>query len=256
MMLDLALGFALTLVLSVDFAFTSLIHLNTFIQSRYLKALDEILDLKLKSETESSISKNIISEVIDLCNLKYQKEKLSLLEIIYQNIFQINLKDKFHKKIVNEIENINENTCLESFSDNFRDKYLKSRSEVKRSLSFISHSYLFIGIVFSLIFIMNGYKALLIDEKTLYQNGLYVLNYFSENMIGASKSILFCLLALMTSKTLKHLIGINKLDGLCKRIEENLKLSQSRSFKNFSFKEQVPPMPRDGSVSINPRDLD
>ncbi|MAW07840.1 MAG: hypothetical protein CME61_06100, partial [Halobacteriovoraceae bacterium] len=231
-------------------------HLNTFIQNRFLKTLDEILDLKLKSESESVNTKNTISEVLDLCNLKYQKEKLSLLEVIYENVFQVNLKDKFHKKLIKEVENINENTCLESFSDNFDDKYLKSRFEVKRSLSFISHSYLFIGLIFSLIFIMNGYKALLIDEKTFYQNGLYVLNYFSENMIGASKSILFCLLALVTSKTLKYLIGINKIDGLCKRIEDNLRLSQSKDFRRFSFEEHVPPVPKESSMSINPRDLD
>ncbi len=96
------------------------------------------------------------------------------------------------------------------------------------------------GIIFSLTFIMNGYQVLLSNEHDLYQNGYFALSHFSDNMIGASKAILFCLLALCCSKVLKKIIGINSLEIFTLRIEKNYHLNQKRVL-NSEIKENIIP---------------
>ncbi len=229
-MLDSLFLITIILVLSFDFALTSFMHLNIFIQSRFLNIFDEQLDLKLKTEIESKSPSDLLSEVFILTNIQYQKSKLSLLEKLYKKYFKTDLKQKYKEDVVHQIKYIKLTHGLFHFSENFEDKYLKSTFEIKQLFKVVGWSYLILGVIFSLIYIINGYSIFLADKNELYTNGILTLNHFSENMIGASKSVLFCLMAMSISKTLKKFLGLHHIEVLCDRIEDNYNLNFKRDF--------------------------
>ena len=204
MMLDSLYLLTIVSVLSVDFALTSFMHLNIYIQSRYLHIFDEQLDLKLKTEIYQKSPEKILAESFTLTNIQYQKSKLSFLESLYKKYFKVDLKQKYKEDVIHQIKHIKLTHGLFHFSDNFEDKFLKSTFEIKQLFKVIGWSYLIVGVIFSLIYIMSAYSIFLADKNDLYTTGILTLNHFSENMIGAAKSILFCILAMSVSKLLKN----------------------------------------------------
>lgn len=231
MMLDSLYLLVIVGILSLDFALTSFMHLNILIQTRYLHIFDEQLDLKLKTESESKSPIDLLSEVFVLTSIKYKKMKLSFLESLYKKYFKIDLKQKYKEDVTHQIKYIKLTHGLYHFSDNFEDKFLKSTFEIKQLFKIIGWSYLIVGIIFSLIYIMNGYSIFLADKNQLYTNGILTLNHFSENMIGSAKSVLFSILAMSVSKILKKFLGLHHIEVLCDRIEDNY---------NFNFKRDIP----------------
>ena len=241
-MLDSLYLFTIISVLSLDFALTSFMHLNIYIQSRYLDIFDEQLDLKLKTELDHKSPEKILTEVFTLTNIQYQKAKISFLESLYKKYFKIDLKQKYKEDVTHQIKYIKLTHGLFHFSDNFEDKFLKSTFEIKQLFRVVGWSYLIIGVIYSLVYIINAYSIFLADKNELYTSGILTLNYFSENMIGAAKSILFCILAMSISKILKKFLGLHHIEVLCNRIEDNYNLNFKSSYiSTKNTQESTPP---------------
>ena len=229
-MLDNLYLITIVLVLSIDFSFTSLMHLNIFIQNRYLEIFDTQLDLKIKTEIEMKTPNQVLSEVFTLTNIQYNKSKMSFLERLYRRFFKVDLKKKYKEDVIHQIKYMKLTHGLLHFSENFEDKYLKSTYEIKQFFRIIGWGYLIIGVLYSLIYIINGYSIFLADKNELYTNGILTLNHFSQNMIGAAKSILFCLLAMSISKLLKKFLGLHHIEVLCDHIEDNYNFNINRAY--------------------------
>ena len=229
-MLDNLYLITIVLLLSLDFAFTSLMHLNIFIQNRYLQIFDNQLDLKIKTEIEKKTPNQVLNEVFTLTNIQYNKTKMSILEQLYYRFFKVDLKNKYKEDAIHQIKYMKLTHGLLHFSENFEDKFLKSTYEIKQFFRIIGWSYLIIGVIYSLIYIINGYSIFLADKNELYTNGILTLNHFSQNMIGAAKSILFCLLAMSVSKLLKKFLGLHHIEVLCDHIEDNYNFNINRAY--------------------------
>ena len=241
MMLDSLYLITIISVLSLDFALTSFMHLNIYIQSRYLDIFDEQLDLKLKTEIDKKSPEKILAEVFTLTNIQYQKSKASFLENLYKKYFKVDLKQKYKEDVIHQIKHIKLTHGLFHFSDNFDDKFLKSTFEIKQLFRVVGWSYLIIGLIYSLIYIINAYSIFLADKNELYTSGILTLNHFSENMIGAAKSILFCILAMSVSKILKKFLGLHHIEVLCDRIEDNYNLNFKSNYPFLKEHEQSTP---------------
>ena len=211
-----------------------------------MEIFDEQLDLKLKTEIESKSPESILSEVFTLTNIQYQKSKLSFFESLYKKYFKVDLKQKYKENAIHQIKHIKLTHGLFHFSDNFDDKYLKSTFEIKQLFKIIGWGYLIVGVIFSLIYIMNGYSIFLADKNELYKSGVLTLNYFSENMIGAAKSILFCILALTVSKILKKFLGLHHIEVVCDRIEDNINLNDKSQRRKVNVDTTPPKLVKQG----------
>ena len=158
------------------------------------------------------------------------KLRCPFLSNFITKLFKVDLKNKYKEDAIHQIKYMKLTHGLLHFSENFEDKYLKSTYEIKQFFKIIGWSYLIIGVIYSLIYIINGYSIFLADKNELYTNGILTLNHFSQNMIGAAKSILFCLLAMSVSKLLKKFLGLHHIEVLCDHIEDNYNFNINRAY--------------------------